>query len=82
MLESLSKDVADQKASSFIKQRLKHRCFPCQYSKIFKNTYFEEHLQITASGTLLHNKIPLYFFRTETDFLFVQEDSSALTDIL
>ena len=82
MLESLSKDVADQKASSFIKQRLQHRCFLVNIAKIFKNIYFEEHLQMTASGKLLHNKTPLYFLRTETDFLFVQEDSSALTDTL
>ena len=29
--------------------------FSCEYYKIFKNTYFEEHLQTITSGTLLHD---------------------------
>ena len=31
--------------------RLEHTCFPVNIAKIFKNTYFEEHLQTTASVT-------------------------------
>ena len=49
--------------------------FSSEYYQIFKNIYFEEHLQTIASGTLLHDKIPLYFLHTKTDFLFVQEDN-------
>ena len=45
--------------------------------KTLKNTYFEVHLQIIASGMLLE----CYFFHTKTDFLFVQEDSFALTGV-
>ena len=37
------------------------------------NTYFEEYLQITASGMLLYNKIPVNFFHTETDFLLYKK---------
>ena len=29
---------------NFIKKRLQHRCFPLNICKIFKNTYFKEHL--------------------------------------
>ena len=32
---------------SFIKKRLEHRC--CEHWQIFKNTYFEEHLQTAVS---------------------------------
>ena len=33
-----------------LKTRPQHRClFPCEYCKIFKNTYFEEHLRTAAS---------------------------------
>ena len=34
---------------SFIKKRLQNRCFPMKFQKIFKNTYFEEHLRAAAS---------------------------------
>ena len=33
-----------------IKKRLQHRFFPLNITKLFKNTYFEEHLLIAASG--------------------------------
>ena len=35
-----------------IKKRLQHRCFPLNIEKIFKNTYFEEHLLTAASDFL------------------------------
>ena len=41
--------VADLQAYSFIKKRLQHRRFPAKSMKVFKNTYFEEHLRTTAS---------------------------------
>ena len=34
------------------KRRLQHKCFPVEFAKTFKNTYFEEYLQKTASGVL------------------------------
>ena len=48
MLESLFNKVAGWKAYNFIKKRLQHRCFPVNIAKIFKNTYLEKHLQMTA----------------------------------
>ena len=49
VLESLFIKVADLQAYSFIKKRLQHRRFPAKSMKVFKNTYFEEHLRTTAS---------------------------------
>ena len=45
-----------------MKKRLQHRCFPVKFCEVFKNTYFEEHLQTTASEfigdiTLFHDTI-------------------------
>ena len=47
VLESLFNKV--QKACNSIKQRLQHSMFSCE---IFKNTYFEKHLQASASVSL------------------------------
>ena len=49
MLESRFNEVAGLKICNFIKKRLQHKCFPVKF-QIFKNTYFEEHLQTTASA--------------------------------
>ena len=35
---------------NFIKKRLLHRCFPVNFSKFLKTTFFTEHLWATASG--------------------------------
>ena len=43
MSESLFNKVADPKAWNFIKKKLKHKCFPVKFAKVFKSTYFEEH---------------------------------------
>ena len=49
MLEYLFNKVAGLKPRNFIKKRLQHRCFPVNIDKcLSKNTYFEEHLGITA----------------------------------
>ena len=32
--------------------------FSCEYCEIFKNTYFEEHLQTTASASVFLTRIP------------------------
>ena len=44
-------------------QRLWHRCFPMNFFKVFKNTFFTEHLRNTAPVTLvfLQNCFPLNF---------------------
>ena len=48
--------------SLFIKMRLKKGCFPVKFCEVFKNTYFEEHLRMTASEfigdtTLFHETV-------------------------
>ena len=43
---------------NFIKKRLWHRCFPANFVKIFKNTYFED-LWTTASGCRLDSHIEI-----------------------
>ena len=58
-MKSLLNNVLGRKAFKFIKMRPQHRCFPvniakflmlsCEYCKISKNTYFEEHLRTAAS---------------------------------
>ena len=35
-------------ACNFTEKRLQHRCFPLNIAKIFKNTYFEEYLLMSA----------------------------------
>ena len=37
---------------NFIKKRLWHRCFPCAFCKISKNTFLTEHFWTTASAEL------------------------------
>ena len=51
MLESYFKIVAGLKVCNYIKKRLQHRFFFCEYCKIFKKTYFEEHLRPAASAS-------------------------------
>ena len=49
MLESFFfNKVEGLQACNFIKKRLT-QVFSCEYSKFFKNTYFEEHLWTVAS---------------------------------
>ena len=43
---------------NFIKETLAHR-FPCEFCKIFKNTFFTEHLWMTTS--ILQQLLALYF---------------------
>ena len=45
--------VAGLTACNFIKKRLRHSCFLTRFVK-FLNTYFEEHLQATASILIIH----------------------------
>ena len=58
-MKSLLNKVLGRKACKFIKMRPQHSCLPviiakflmlsCEYCKISKNTYFEEHLRTAAS---------------------------------
>ena len=52
MLESLFNKVAGLQMCNFIKKSLHHEFF-CEYCKIFKNIYFEEHLIKAASVTTI-----------------------------
>ena len=45
VLDSLFDEAAGLQACNFIKKRFHRRCFPVNFAKIFKNTYFEEHLR-------------------------------------
>ena len=45
---SVLNEVADLWDCKFIKKKFQHG-FSCEYCEIFKNTYFQEHLQTIAS---------------------------------
>ena len=46
-------------AATLLKKRLWHRGFSCEFCKIFKNTFFTEHLWMTPS--ILQQLLALYF---------------------
>ena len=52
MLESASNKVARLQPASFLK-RDSTQLLSCEVCETFKKTYFEEHLQATASGDVL-----------------------------
>ena len=53
MLESLFNKVVDLQVCNFTKKETPAQVFSCEYLKIKKkNTYFQEHLQVAASGDL------------------------------
>ena len=76
VLKSVSKELQARRAAILLNRYSNTGVF-LWICKTLKNTYFEVHLQIIASGMLLE----CYFFHTKTDFLFVQEDSFALTGV-
>ena len=41
--------AAGLRPATLLKKRLWHRCFPVNFAKFFKNTFFTEHLRMTAS---------------------------------
>ena len=57
MLESLLNEVAELKVFTFSEKSLTQVLF-CEICEIVKNTYFEEHLQATASKASLFVKQP------------------------
>ena len=42
---------------NFIKKRTRHRCFPVNFAKFFKNTFCLEHLRKAASETFTENSL-------------------------
>ena len=56
MLESLFNEVKGLRPATLLK-RDSNTGVSCQYCEIFKNTYFEELLRMTASGKNAVNKI-------------------------
>ena len=52
MLETFYNKFAGLSAYNFIKKETPTQVFSCKYCKIFKSTFFEEHLQATASAVL------------------------------
>ena len=50
MLQAISElPRSTEKASAFIKKETLAQVFSCEFCKIFKNTFFTEHLRTTAS---------------------------------
>ena len=52
-MELLFNIVAGLEDCNSIKKRFKHKCFLVNIAKNFKNTYFEEHLQMAAFVLLI-----------------------------
>ena len=51
--------VTGPEAYKFIKKETLAHVFSWEFSKIFKSTYFEEHLWTTASGCRLENQVEI-----------------------
>ena len=47
------------KARNFIKKETLAQVFSCEFCKIFKKTYFDEHLWTTVSGWRLKNHVEI-----------------------
>ena len=45
MLKSLFNNVAGLQTRNFIKKRFQHRCFPVNFAKLLKATFFTEHFR-------------------------------------
>ena len=52
MLQCLFNKVKGLQARNFIKKETPAQVISCEYCEVFKNTYFEEHLQTAVSKTL------------------------------
>ena len=57
MLESLFNKVAGLQVCNFIKKETLAQVFSCEFCEIFKNTYFEEHLQTAASNSFFQEDV-------------------------
>ena len=63
MLESFLNKDQDLQACNFLKKRLQHRCFPVNIAKIFKNSFFIEHLRWLLLQVLYKKTVPKQFAR-------------------
>ena len=76
MLKSLFNKVNRPKACNFIKKETLTEVFSCECCEIYKNTYFEKHLQTAASeeensyqvllAVFLHNSCIKTFYMLPT----------------
>ena len=67
MLKSLFNKVAGLKACNFIKET-PTQVFSCEIWEIFKNTYFAEDLQTTASEFTVFQYYLINFFQLKSMF--------------
>ena len=65
MLEFLFNKVAGLQPATLPKARLRHRCFPVNFAKKFKYTFFTEHLQTTASENAIVRNIENEYTRSK-----------------
>ena len=49
------KKVAALRTATLLKKRLRHRCFPVNFTKFLRTPFFTVHLWVTASEYLAHN---------------------------
>ena len=66
MLDSLFSNVTDLKACNFIKKENPTPVFSCEYCDIFKNSYFEQHLETAAYA------FPCFFEGNKSKFIVAQ----------
>ena len=56
VLKSLFNKIAGILTCNYIKKETSGQVFSCEFSEIFKNTFFTEHLRATASGYQLNSR--------------------------
>ena len=62
VMEYLLNKFVGLKACNFINKRFHHKCFPLKFAKLFKNTYFEEHLRTTTTK---------FYYLRRNKFIFI-----------
>ena len=60
VLESLFKKLQTFRSGTLLKRDFIKKVFSCEYCEIFKNTYFEEHLQTTTCAILIELRCKSY----------------------
>ena len=63
VMEYLLNKFVGLNACNFINKRFHHKCFPLKFAKLFKNTYFEEHLRTTTSK---------FYYLSRNKFIFIR----------
>ena len=59
--------VADLRLATLLKRRIWHSCFPVNFAKFLKNTFFTEHLWTTASN--IHRFVHHFIYSFTSSFL-------------